>query len=136
MYKRTIWQDHVEGVQEGTDMSADNFNNIEAGTMEAAALASLNAAYRRYGNDVAKNSEIVVVEAELTGANTAKSVVIPPEFTRNTTNYNIVSEIKSVNGGTAGDIIPITKQANGFTVKYNGTASSIVVRFCITGGMI
>jgi len=41
-----------------------------------------------------------------------------------------------VTGGTAGDIIPITKQANGFTVKYNGTASSVVVLFNISGGMI
>lgn len=136
MYKRTIWQDHVEGVQNGTDMNAANFNNIEAGTMEANALAALNAAYRRYANDIAKNNEVVVVEATLTGSNTSNSVVIPSGYTRNGVNYNIVPEIKSVTGGTAGDIIPGTKQANGFTVKYNGSASSVVVRFHVTGGMI
>ena len=136
MYKRTFWQDHVEGVQEGTDMSATNFNNIEAGTMEANALAALDAAYRRYGNDVAKNSEVVVVETTLTGSGASNSVVIPDTATRNSTNYNIVPEIKNVNGGTAGDIIPLTKQANGFSVKYNGTASSVVVRFLVSGGMI
>lgn len=48
MYKRTIWQDHVEGVQDGTDMNAANFNNIEAGTMEASALAAMNSAHQRY----------------------------------------------------------------------------------------
>ena len=136
MYKRTFWQDHVEGVQEGTDMSAENFNNLEAGTMEAAALAGLNAAYRRYGNDIAKNNEIVVVEVTLSGANVEQNVDIPANLTRNGTEYIIVPELKSVTGGSAGDIIPVTKQANGFTVKYNGTASSIVVRFNISGGMI
>ena len=49
MYKRTIWQDHVEGVQDGTDLNAANFNKLEAGTMEANALAAMNAAFHRYG---------------------------------------------------------------------------------------
>ena len=49
MYKRTIWQDHVEGVQDGTDLNAANLNNIEAGTMEAQALAAMNTAFQRYG---------------------------------------------------------------------------------------
>jgi len=136
MYKPTIWQDHVEGIQDGTDMNAANFNNLEAGTLEANTLAALNAAYRRYGNDIAKNNEVFVVEATLTGSETDNSVALPESATRNTTTYNIIPEIKSVTGGTAGDIIPITKQANGFTVKYNGTASSVVVLFNISGGMI
>ena len=135
MYKRQIWQDHVEGIQEGTDLNAANFNNLEAGTMEAAALAAMNAAHRRYCNDMALNAETVVVEATLTGSGTTNSVEIPADKMRNMTTYNIVAEVKSVTGGNAGDIIPVTKQANGFTVKYNGTASSIVVRFHVSGGM-
>ena len=51
MYKPTLWQDHVEGVQEGTDMNAKNFNNIETGVIEAAALAALNAEFSRYKAD-------------------------------------------------------------------------------------
>ena len=135
MYKRLFWQDHVEGIQEGTDMNATNFNNLEAGTMEAAALAAMNAAHRRYCNDMALNAETTVVEATLTGSGTTNSVDLPADRTRNMTAYNVVAEVKSVTGGTAGDIIPVTKQANGFTVKYNGTASSIVVRFLVSGGM-
>lgn len=135
MYKRQFWQDHVEGIQEGTDMNAANFNNIEAGVMEAEALAAMNAAQRRYCNDMALNAETIVVEATLTGSGTTNSVNLPEANTRNMTTYNIVAEIKSVTGGTAGDIIPVTKQANGFTVKYNGTASDITVRFHVSGGM-
>lgn len=135
MYKRQIWQDHVEGIQEGTDMNAANFNNLEAGTMEAAALAALNAAHRRYCNDMALNAETIVIEATLTGGGQTKSVAIPAEHTRNMTNYNIVTELVSVVGSNAGDIIPLTKQANGFTVKYTGSATSIVVKFLVSGGM-
>ena len=135
MYQPTIWQDHVDGIQEGTDMNAANFNNIESGTMEAASLAAMNAAYRRYSNDMALNAEIIVVEATLTGSGATNSVAIPAAHTRNMTIYNIVSEVKSTTGGNAGDIIPIAKQANGFTVKYNGTATSISVRFLVSGGM-
>ena len=51
MYKRTIWQDHVDGSQEGTDMSAANFNNIEARVMENSALTALNAEYSRHERD-------------------------------------------------------------------------------------
>lgn len=51
MYNRTIWKDHVEGVQEGTDLSAANMNNIEARVMENSALTALNAEYSRYERD-------------------------------------------------------------------------------------
>ena len=135
MYKPTIWQDHIEGVQEGTDMSAANFNNIESGIMEAAALAALNASMLRYNDDMAKNAETVIIEATLTGANTNKTVAIPESATRNMTTYSVVAEIKSVTGGTAGDIIVGTKQTTGFSAKYNGSASSIVVLFHVSGGM-
>lgn len=135
MYKRQIWQDHVEGIQEGTDMNAANFNNLEAGTMEAVALAAMNAAHRRYCNDMALNAETIVVEATLTGSGTENSVDLPAAKTRNFTAYNVAAEVKSVTGGTAGDIIILTKQANGFKVKYNGDATSIVVRFHVSGGM-
>ena len=140
MYKRTIWQDHVDGVQEGTDMSAANFNNLEAGTMEANALAALNTTYRRYDNDIARNSEVVVVEFTFINPDTEYTIAIPETATRNTTDYNIVTEIKRVSYDSvvrrAGDIIIGTKQANGFTAKYNGDSSSVTVRFMISGGMI
>ena len=103
--------------------------------MEAAALAAMNAAHRRYCNDMALNAETIVVEATLTGSGTENSVDLPAAKTRNFTAYNVAAEVKSVTGGTAGDIIILTKQANGFKVKYNGDATSIVVRFHVSGGM-
>ena len=135
MYNRTIWKDDVPGVQEGTDMNAANFNNMEAGIMEANALAAMNAAYRRYEADEALNREIIAIDATLTGTS-EQTVAIPTEATRRGTDYNVGIEIKSVTGGTAGDVIITTKQANGVKLKYNGTASSIAIRCKVSGGMI
>lgn len=40
MYKQTFWKDHVEGVQEGTDLNAENLNNIETGITEVSVLTA------------------------------------------------------------------------------------------------
>ena len=60
MYYRTIWQDHIEGVQDGTDMNAANFNNIEAGVMEAAALAAYNSEMTGHRGAVSYGTEDLV----------------------------------------------------------------------------
>ena len=135
MYKPTIWQDHVEGIQEGTDMNAANFNNLEIGTMEAAAMAALNAAYRRYCTDMALNAETIVINATLTGTGALKSVAIPEKSKRNMTNYNVIPVVTSAEGGNAGDIIVGTKNVDSFTAKYTGTATSVNVCFLVSGGM-
>lgn len=146
MYKRTMWQDHVEGIQEGTDLNAANFNNLEAGTMEANALAAFNTAYQRYAADVAKNSEPVVVEAEITGIaygdySAQHLIDIPDSATRNNVNYNVVCEVyykDSPNDASGCTIIIDQKQVNGFRATLSAKDSETVlrVRFIITGGMI
>ena len=135
MYKRTLWQDHVEGVQEGTPLSAANLNNIEVGTMEANALAALNAEYRRYCTDNAKNSEVFSTLVSLSGSGELHFVSLEGGE-RNNLQYRVDYEIASVGSGTAGDIVILSKQANGFSVKYFGTSSWIQVIFYISGGMI
>lgn len=52
MYKPTQWQDHVPGVQEGTPLDAANLNNIEAGAMEAEALAAFIASQQNVGGNM------------------------------------------------------------------------------------
>ena len=137
MYKPTIWKDHVEGIQEGTDMNAANFNNIEVGTMEANALAALNASYRRHATDVAKNNEAFVLDSTLYGADKNITVNLPQSMLRNNQNYNVVPVL---NGATDGSVEAVlvfgNKTANSFIVQYSGSASSIRVCFIITGGMI
>lgn len=137
MYKRTIWQDHVEGIQEGTDMNAANFNNLEAGTMEANALAAMNAEYQRHVNDIAKNNESFCV-SKGGSVNTDIFVDIPSDKTRNTMDYAVASEIVTYTGGYILAVIIKNKQANGFTARLigDGNANEGSCNFHIWGGMI
>ena len=135
MYKRTIWQDHVEGIQEGTDMNAANFNNLEAGTMEANALAAMNAEYQRHVNDIAKNNESFCV-SKGGRANTEIFVDLPSDKIRNTTDYKVVPVLTSY---TEGDFLVAritNKQVNGFTAIFKGNSTSGSFDFYISGGMI
>lgn len=145
MYKPTIWQDHVEGVQEGTNMNAANFNNIEAGVMEASALAALNAAVSRYSFDMAKNAEVIKLAADATGARKLVKVYFPGNKKRNHANYKVVPVVINSIGdpethvgwadGITGDIIIETKATDYFEFYYTGSATYVAVDFYISGGM-
>lgn len=135
MYKAINWVDHVEGIQEGTDQSAANFNNMDAGIFEAIGLNGLLAMRARLQQDAQIEAEVVAIDKTLTG--TAQVTVdIPTTKTRNRTSYNVTAEVSSATGGTVGDIIINTKQANGFKVNYTGTATSVVLRLKVQGGMM
>ena len=136
MYKRTIWQDHVEGIQDGTDMSAANFNNLEAGVMEAAALAALNAANSRYYADMAKNAEVITIEKTLI-YNTKEKIFIPTNAIRNTANYCVNYEIISIEDKTvASPAIIITDKEKTHFYAENCSSSKVKVIFHVSGGMI
>ena len=136
MYKRTIWQDHVEGIQEGTDMNAANFNNLEAGTMEANAMAAINAEYQRHANDIAKDNETFVVRCTIEEASSVVHVDIPDTHRRNTTNYRVVPVIVKYTGTADGYVGIASSDVDGLSVVYYGSASAVTVDFHISGGMI
>jgi len=135
MYKAINWVDHVEGVQDGTDQSAANFNNMDAGIFESIGLNGLLAMRARLQRDAQAEAEVVAIDITLTGT-TLQSVAIPATKLRNRTVYNVTAEVSSATGGTVGDIIVSTKQANGFMAKYTGTATSVVLRLKVQGGMM
>ena len=135
MYKRTIWQDHVEGIQDGTDMNAANFNNLEAGVMETAALAALNAEISRYSADMAKNTEVFYFSETIQGANEIHRMELGDIGKRNFTNYNVSYGIVMSTGGNVGDFFITEKGLDFFNVEYTGTASDIIVNFYVSGGM-
>ena len=133
MYRRTIWQDHVEGVQDGTDLNAANLNNIEAGIMESNALAALHTSYRRYESDVAENSSVYTQSKEIEGE--AEVTVF---VNRNNNLYNVTTEISNISSGSepATNIIIYAKQAKSFKAKLsNPSAGKVSVTFHIVGGM-
>ena len=159
MYKATQWKDHVteypnrrqlsnnpdgtvevtkaqgQIIQQGTPQSATNFNNMEVGIFESIALNGLLAMRARLQRDAQTEAEVVAIDKTLTGTS-AQNVDIPATKTRNRTAYNVTAEITSATGGTVGDIIINTKQANGFKVQYTGTATSVVLRLKVQGGMM
>ena len=135
MYKLINWVDHIEGIQVGTDQSAANFNNMDTGIFESIGLNGLLAMRARLQKDAQSEAEVIPITITLTGT-TAQSVVIPVTKTRNRTIYNVTAEITTATGGTVGDIIITTKQANGFYAKYTGTATSVILLLKVQGGMM
>ena len=54
--------------------------------------------------------------------------------TRKNTNYDVDVYVKSYTGGTLGDITVKDKLANGFKLRHDGSAKSVVVIIKVTGG--
>lgn len=166
MYKPTIWQDHVEGVQEGTDVNAKNLNNIEIGVMEAAALAALNAENIRHAADVANSAaatanankaeltsliengmsqlgmivnmltRIFVITVNLKTSEKSKEVQLPEVIEAEGTAYCVTPVIRGIDGGSAGDIIVSNRTDKSFIIQYTGTANAVTIDCVIRQGEI
>lgn len=134
MYKRTIWKDRVEGVQNGTPLSAENLNNLEAGAMEAGALAALVSTFCRGGSSSSKSSDTVVVEGHIEWGSTTH-IDIPAHAIRNNTDYFVATEVTYVSGNSPVTIVISNKTVSGFDVHYVGGGEPVDARFIIMGGM-
>lgn len=60
------------------------------------------------------------------------ALIIP----RDTTDYFVTIEVLDEVGGSAGNITVYNKLANGFKIKFDGSAKQVVVRYNVTGGGI
>ena len=141
MYNRTKWLDKVvdadtgELIQEGTDQSAGNFNNMENGISDnntAAALLLIAA-----GQIIAEQTvEEIVVQLTNSASypfnNSVKTVSMAT--TRTNTNYSVEAEVVE-HDGEVGHIFVTDKLLNGFKVRYDGSAASATVKLIIKGGM-
>lgn len=141
MYKGTKWLDRVEDadtgevLQEGTNQSAGNFNNMEGGIADASTAAAL--LLIAAGNMLAEQTvEELVVELTNSASypfnNSQKTVSMK---TRRTTTYYIVEAEVVESDGEVGNIIISDKLVNGFKVRYDGSAKSATIRLIIRGGM-
>lgn len=141
MYNRTKWLDEVkdaetgELIQEGTEQSARNFNNMENGISDAHIAATM--LLIATGN-ISTELAVEEIVAELTNTasypfnNSQKTVSMAN--TRTTTNYTVEAEVLE-HDGDVGDIIISDKLVNGFKVSYDGSAKSATVKLIIKGGM-
>ena len=141
MYNRTKWLDKVvdadtgELIQEGTDQSAGNFNNMENGISDnhtAAAMLLIAA-----GQIIAEQT-VEEITVQLTNSasypfnNSQKTVSMAT--TRTTTAYTVEADVLE-SDGEVGHIFITDKLLNGFKVRYDGSATSATVRLIIKGGM-
>ena len=164
MYQRQVWKDHVvefpnrfkevnlgnglveetpapgEIIQQGTPQSARNFNNIEegvlAGTEIADYLAVMVLQNRRGLETVRGECGTVMLTNTQTFPfnNSGKTVALATP--RDTLDYFVNIEVVSETGGNAGTVTVYNKLANGFSIKFDGSAKSVTIRYNVTGGGI
>lgn len=134
MYNRTFWLDHVidgqgKVIQQGTNLSQDNFNKIELGVFEAGIEQDINAIMNNLNAREAAHAEPVLI-ANVSLVSGTNEVSIPVEKIRNTTTYFVQAMVTE---GTPGTIVVTKRQANGFTVSATGTGKAT---FVVMGGIL
>lgn len=140
MYNRTFWQDHIVDEQgqvivQGTNLSEDNFNNIEKGTFENRVIELLNAQMNSLAS--AENLENALNKVEGgTVTSSSKTITVAFDKSKNNTNYEIVPTISNIVGLDKYYVAISSKQANGFIAVVYGTYTSIKVDFLVKGGIL
>jgi hypothetical protein len=142
-YNRTFWKDHVTDgstvIQQGTNMSQDNFNNLEEGALSAnlTALEAIRIA-RLLKNTtdglVGEKKTVTLTNSQKYPFNNSIQLV-NLATSRNTKDYVVDVEVVSYTGGGVGDIEVTDKLLNGFKVAFTGGASQVVVNCYVQGGI-
>lgn len=177
MYKNLIWLDHAvtpdrtysvkensggtitltpagEVIQQGTNMSAANFNNIEMGitdhdlAVEILTMLVRNLADREdtSESDIAQTAADLLAEVTpeiktMTLSNSANypfngsTANVSMAKARNTLNYTVEAEATE-SDGNVGEVIVTDKQKNGFKIAFTGSAASVTVQIKIRGGIL
>lgn len=127
-------------IQQGTNMSAANFNNMELGIH--AANISASEALRLIGllQSKATALEGLVIEATLSNSrnypfnNSTKTIALGSANGRLNKNYTVIVEAQAEGGGFVGDIVITDKMLNGFKIAHTGSAKNVKVKCYVQGG--
>lgn len=162
MYNVMLWKDHAVApdktytviqnsdgtitlvpagkiIQQGTNMSAFNFNNMEQGIL-AANITGIEAL--RLISFLQTKTEALegqVLEETLTNSkkypfnDSIKTIALDSNNPRNNKDYTITVEAEAADG-FVGDIVITDKMLNGFKIAYTGSASSVSVKCYVQGG--
>lgn len=128
-----------EIVQQGTNMSAANFNNMETGIFAANVTVAEAMQLIRLMKDKAEALEGFILEATLTNSqkypfnDSVKTLALGSDNLRNSKDYTVIVEAEAADG-FAGDINISDKMLNGFKIAYTGSASSVNVKCYVQGG--
>jgi len=128
--------------QAGTPLNAANFNNMEAGILDAHVAHELLLNALR--QSVWRIENLETATAQETGSVTLTNSLQFPfnnsqvsvALSKTRDNQNYVVEILSVTptGGPAGEIEVTDRLVNGFKIAFTGSASSVTVTYAVIGG--
>lgn len=177
MYQNLLWKDHAvtpdrtftmkqnaDGtvtltpagtvVQQGTNMSAANFNNIEMGITDQDLAAHImlhlirDLCSRESVNeqDISQFSadllaEVTAEEKTVNLTNTAKypfngSVAsVSMAKARKTKNYTVEADVSAADGNI-GEIVITDRTLNGFKIAFTGSAKNVTATIKIRGGIL
>lgn len=162
-YSATKWQDHIvqkpdtyiqvlnpdgtitlvpspgETIQQGTPMSATNFNNMENGIFDAhelnAVLTQQVMQHKRLLGDFEGEVQTINLTNALSYPFNDSLKTVSLAKTRDTLNYRVFVEVQSVTAGFLGGIIIKDKALNGFKIGYDGSATAVTLKIWVIGGM-
>lgn len=139
-------------LQQGTNMNAENFNNMEFGIQDDdLGTRLLLLTVRRDGDrltkaesDITANAaavlaEVTVEEKTVTLTNSARYPfnnslqTVSLAAARASKNYTVEVEV-TANTGNVGEVVVSDKQLNGFKLEHTGSATSVTVKCKIRGG--
>ena len=156
MYERTIWLDEVdqyedryretansdgsvthtrqtgEVYQSGTPVDAAHLNNLELGVSDAVLAALiLTGALRQSRLTLERGSVTLQNTLGYPFSDAAQTVALRQE--RNTNAYTVIARVVSADGNVenveAEDLL-----ANGFKLKYSGSAKRATIEYAVIGG--
>lgn len=126
-------------IQQGTNMSAVNFNNLETGVFAANMAVAEAMQLLRLLNDKTESLDGIIIEAMLTNSkkypfnDSIKTLALGDKNLRNTKDYTVIVEAQTLDG-FVGDIVISDKMLNGFKVAFTGSASNVGIKCYVQGG--
>ncbi|MDO4301630.1 MAG: hypothetical protein Q4D26_09610 [Clostridia bacterium] len=136
-----------EIIQNGTPLSAKNFNNMEEGILAANITSAEALNQLRFTNDRVNDCVSDIYDVTLTNTqeypfnDSSYTVAFPAGKARNNKNYHVHTEAVScsrrgiINGGGIGDIVISDKMLNGFKIRFTGAADTVTLKIFVQGGL-
>ena len=136
-------------IQQGTNLSAGNFNRMEFGILDAGLAAAIlgfgNLQQQRQNDEhfALMDSEVLGETKTVTLTNSAKfpfnstmdnPTTVSLSTTRKNLYYTVEAEV-TAHTGEVGSIHITDKALNGFKVSFDGSATSVTLTLRIKGGM-
>lgn len=127
-------------IQEGTQQSASNFNEMDEKGWQGIVMGLIMAEfikklYQKVDGLEGERFDVSLTNSKAYPFNNSKQTV-NLATSRNTKDYTVLVEVKSKTGdGAVGDIIISDKLVNGFKIEFTGAATGAVVTCIVQGGV-